>query len=151
MTEPRAMFQATYSDFKNVKTRGVVQFVFEVPHNEAKHAFDVLGGPAEAAKEVWVVIARLAPEAVKRPPERAEGPKKGPTLSQVSALLGEEPAFHRFLEDMHGAEPVTNADEAAVEVRRICKVDSRAEFDTDPHAAARWRSLETEYKAWSKI
>jgi hypothetical protein len=64
MTEKPAAFSATYSDLRLVKTRKVVQFVFEVPLEAAGHAMNVLGGMPSPMKEEWFAIARLQkPEA----------------------------------------------------------------------------------------
>ena len=55
----KAAFSATYSDWKVVKTRRVVQIVFEVPLEAAGHAYNVLGGMPRFEKEEWFAIARL--------------------------------------------------------------------------------------------
>lgn len=62
MSEPAA-FSATYSDLKLIKTRKVVQFVFEVPLEAAGHAMNVLGGMPSPMAETWFAIARLTPKA----------------------------------------------------------------------------------------
>lgn len=54
-----AAFQATYSDVKFIKTRQVVQFIFEVPIEDATRAMEMLGGMPNPAAEVWCGIARL--------------------------------------------------------------------------------------------
>jgi len=58
MDKPAA-FSATYSDLKLIKTRKVVQFVFEVPLEAAEHAMNVLGGMPSPMTESWFAIARL--------------------------------------------------------------------------------------------
>ena len=55
----KATFSATYSDWKVVKTRCVVQIVFEVPLEAAGHAYNVLNGMPRFGKEEWFAIARL--------------------------------------------------------------------------------------------
>ena len=62
-----AAFQATYADFKLIKTRGVVSISFELPVEQAQAALDVLGGMPLAATEVWCGIARLNPGAEATP------------------------------------------------------------------------------------
>lgn len=59
MTDNTAAFSATYSDLKLIKTRSVVQFVFEVPLEAAGHAMNVLGGMPSPMAETWFAIARL--------------------------------------------------------------------------------------------
>ena len=59
MTDKPAAFSATYSDLKLIKTRSVVQFIFEVPLEAAGHAYNVLGGMPSPMEEKWFAIARL--------------------------------------------------------------------------------------------
>lgn len=60
MTEEAApIFSASYSDWKVVKTRQVVQVVFEIPIGAEGHAYNVLGGMPNHSKEAWFGIARL--------------------------------------------------------------------------------------------
>lgn len=62
MTSPSddaAAFQAGFSDYKFVKTRGVGQFIFEVPQNDVLRILGILGGMPNAASEVQVAIARI--------------------------------------------------------------------------------------------
>lgn len=58
MDKPAA-FSATYADLKLIKTRQMVQFVFEVPLEAAEHAMNVLGGMPSPMEEKWFAIARL--------------------------------------------------------------------------------------------
>jgi hypothetical protein len=64
MSEP-AVFSGAYSDWKYVRTRSVVQVVFEVPVEAAGHALNVLGGMPDEGRSVYFAIARLDPEKVK--------------------------------------------------------------------------------------
>src|ERR1043165_3840449 len=54
-----AAFQATYSDVKLIKSRKVVQIVFEIPLEGWDAASLALGGMPNPAAEVWCGIARL--------------------------------------------------------------------------------------------
>lgn len=54
-------FRATYSDWKLVKTRAVVQVVMEVPLSDADAAYEVLGGMPVHGNERWFGIAALTP------------------------------------------------------------------------------------------
>lgn len=62
MDKPAA-FTASYSDWKLIKTRGVVQIVLEVPLKAADHAYNVLGGMPDFGNERWVAVAQLQKEA----------------------------------------------------------------------------------------
>ena len=154
MIEERAIFQATFSDIKIIKGRKVGQIVLELPLEGIDEALKALGGVPRPDREVWVVVAKLDPKAVQKPPEK---PKRQLTPSQECALLCEEPKFRvflqerRFYEGEYGCLGVPeDADEAAAWVREVCEVISRAEFDTDPEAAARWHKLHTDFKVWEK-
>jgi hypothetical protein len=57
-----AAFQAVYADFKLIKTRGVTQFIFEVPIEHSDAAYQVLGGMPVQGESVWVAIARIEHE-----------------------------------------------------------------------------------------
>jgi hypothetical protein len=54
-----AAFQATYSNWRVIRGRGVVQIVLELPIENADAAYNALGG-MPTADEVWVGVARLA-------------------------------------------------------------------------------------------
>lgn len=72
MNQP-AVFRACYSDWKLVKTRGVVQVIFEVPLAEADLAYKVVGGMPDAAAEKWFAVARLKPESEVRLHNEGQG------------------------------------------------------------------------------
>ena len=63
MTEKPAAFTATYSDWRVVKGRKVVQIVLEVPLEAAGHAYNVLGGMPTFGSENWFAVARMNKEA----------------------------------------------------------------------------------------
>jgi hypothetical protein len=62
MNSPAA-FRAGYADWKLVKTRAVVQIVFEVPLEDSDAAYEILGGMPNHANERWFGIAALTPPA----------------------------------------------------------------------------------------
>lgn len=59
MTDKPAAFSASYADLKVIKTRRVVQIIFEVPLEAAGHSLNVLGGMPDTESEAWFAIARL--------------------------------------------------------------------------------------------
>ena len=59
MSEPDAIFSASYADWKLIKTRGVVSISFELPIDASGHAYNVLGGMPSPMDEKWFAIARL--------------------------------------------------------------------------------------------
>ena len=54
-----AAFSATYSDWRVIKGRKVVQIVFEVPLEASGHAYNVLGGMPNFGDDEWFAVARL--------------------------------------------------------------------------------------------
>lgn len=54
-----AAFKANYSDWKPIKSRRVIQIVFEVPWERHDEAYQALGGMSDPAHERWFAIARL--------------------------------------------------------------------------------------------
>lgn len=60
MSEPAA-FSASYSDFRIIKRRKVVQVVLELPIEAAGHAWNVLGGVPDPTESRWFGVARLKP------------------------------------------------------------------------------------------
>jgi hypothetical protein len=61
MNDEPAAFSATYSDWRVLKGRKVIQIVLEVPLEAAGHAYNVLGGMPKIGGEEWFAIARLDP------------------------------------------------------------------------------------------
>jgi len=55
----KAAFTGTYSDWKVIKTRRVVQIIIEVPIEAAGHAYNVMGGMPRFDNEEWFVVARM--------------------------------------------------------------------------------------------
>lgn len=140
----------TYADLKFIKTRSVAQVVVEVPIERAGQVVDLFGTPRPKA-EVWVALARLDPEKM-QPTVEAESPPPAAKKSraQMAGILCNDPAFHAFLAD--GRCPprllgvTMNADTAAMAVREMCEVETRADLDRDEFAASQWDALYTEFR-----
>jgi len=158
----KAAIAATYVDFKNVKTRRVLQIVFEVPAHEAEQALKMLGIP-DAAQERWFAIAALknpeatpsvsepTPAQVTKPqPERAKRDWRDLLPSQQAALRCNDATFRAFLREQHGM--TSNMIEGAADwVRHLCGVESRSDLDQGKYHAARviWHQLDSQYQAWA--
>lgn len=149
MNSPAA-FRATYSDWKLVKTRGVVQIVFEVPLADSDNAYEILGGMPNHANERWFGIAaiRTGTAVVDAPEEKQSKNWRDLQPSAQAGIRCAEPLFWAFLrEELHMREE-GSADNAASFVRDHCKVNSRAHFNTNPAAKAVWQSLDNQFQAW---
>lgn len=165
-----AAFKATYSDFRLIKGRKVVQFVFELPIEQADVALKVVGGMPNPAAEVWCAVARLDPEKIERqvmPVDAANGdpkptrldtsPASGPDiparanrLAQRAGILCNDPLFHRYLAERHFKLPMAqmSTEGAAQFVREHCKVESRSDIKPNTEAGLRWDLLESAFVCW---
>jgi len=155
-------FKATYSDWKLVKTRGVVQIVFEVPLAEADDAYELLGGMPIIAKERWFGIAaikspeqkedRAAPRQASSPSTPTGGAKRMDWRDvQPAAQAGircEDAKFRAFLREEKNYSRADSPFSAAAVVREICHVNSRSEFSTDHRKRVLWKQLDDEFQEW---
>lgn len=148
-------FQATYSDFKLVKTRKVVQIVLEVPVEHANIVLDVLGGMPDPSKESWVGVALIRPDAAK--PQPAVQPRlavakrdwRDVPPSQQAGIRCDEPVFAAFLKENYPDE-WHESQEAAECVRLICAVESRSMLNEGAHRVI-WTQLNSQFEAWKQI
>lgn len=153
-------FKATYSDWKLVKTRQVVQIVFEVPLAEADAAYELLGGMPAPAAERWFGIAAIRnPESAKpqtvpdKPPSGAKRDKRDwrdLPPAQQAGIRCEEPSFEAFLkeerpDDWHESQGAPEC------VRLICGVESRADLGTNQRARMIWKQLNDQFEAWKQV
>jgi len=156
-----AAFQATFTDWRLIKGRKVVQLVFEVPVEGADAAYQALGGMPDPGASVWCAIARLQTEGKVRPQAEAEtnataftekpaleaAPQaRAGRLTKQAGIACSDPRFWKFLteNDM----PVANEHDAAVAVRFICHVASRKELIPRTEAGDEWENLFGRYLAW---
>lgn len=161
-----AIVAGSFADIRTVKSRSVVVLHIEVPIERAAEVIDKFGFP-QPGNEIPVAVARLVaePSPVPAQPEQSSKPVgrkwDDMTYAQQAGIACGEPEFWTFLEAKTHNIIVDPEDgplgpigeqragnRAAYEVRDICKVKSRREFDTDEAAAERWRTLYGEYKRW---
>jgi hypothetical protein len=159
-------FRATYSDWKLVKTRGVVQVVMEVPVGESDAAYEILGGMPVHGKERWFGIAAIkSPEEKedRAKPRQSNPPSPHPDgaarqkmdwrevqPAAQAAMQCDKPVFWAFLNETrgYGIDDPTGAAEA---VREICSVQSRSELGTNHKARVLWKQLDDEFSAWKAL
>ena len=96
-------------------------------------------------------LARLTNGAAAILPNKEQEEKpKGGELAKLAGILCAEPTFWEFLLERHGS-LVQDAHEAAKVVRRICRVDSRADLDHDQEAAHTFHELiRKPYVEWQR-
>ena len=165
MNKPAA-FRAVYSDWRLVKTRGVVQIVLEVPVEQSNAVLDVLGGMPLAGKEQWFGVAAIKErevmptDATHRPtdtrpqPDKQAGAKRDWRNLAPSTQAGircEEPTFAAFLKEQHSEDWRESKDDAAECVRLICGVQSRSELNTNHAARVIWHQLDDQFGAWKQV
>lgn len=150
-------FKATYSDWKLVKTRQVVQIVFEVPLAEADSAYELLGGMPAPATERWFGIAALRgsepakPQpVVDKPPAGAKREWRDLPPSQQAGIRCEELIFEQFLKEER-QDDWADAQNARDAVCLICGVTSRSELVTNHKARVIWKQLDDQFQAWKAM
>lgn len=170
-------FSASYSEWRLVKTRGVVQLIFEVPLHQSDAAYHALGGMPDAAQERWFAIARLnedrkeamsdthKKQTTDTPPRSDDLPvpdgasipdkpvrRRTPVapekrLAQRAALMCIDPVFQKYLCDNFD---LVNCNEegAANMIRQICDVESRSQILPGSPAANKFDRLYGQFIAW---
>lgn len=133
--ENPAAIQASYSDYRRVKGRKVLQLIFEVPLEQAPMVHDAFGEPSPDGS-TWVGIAKI--DLTARPEER-----KPLKLSNRAALLCKDDWFWSYAE-------VGNEEAATQFLRDGCGIASRSELDENETAAGAFRKIESDYDHWRR-
>lgn len=153
------IFRASYSDWKLIKSRRVVQIVMEVSLEDSGHAYEVLGGMPRPDAEIWCGVARLNPgkevvqdNSTARNSEQVTARQlwreMGP--AQQSGILRNEKPFWRFLAEQGTYDPQCKED-AVEAIHAICGVRSCRDIEHNHHARIIWDSLVSAYRAWQKM
>ncbi len=137
--------RGTYADFKLIKTRGVVQFVVEIPIENVDEVIALFGMPQYGAEQ-WVAVAPLKPEAEPATPTARQDAyqDKSPGEQAVAraAILCGEVAFQTWLcGNNHSGEDFTIG-----VLRTRCGIKSRSEIATDEFALLTFQNMETQYR-----
>lgn len=114
----------------NVRTMadGTLRVTFDVEPSEAGAAFALFGKPGTPAALAALQVGYAAKS--EETPQIADKPKGG-ALSKEAAMLCQNPAFLRWLDEEQHMNGDANAETAAEWIRQECEVESRAEFDTN--------------------
>lgn len=146
-----AAIKATFADYKRIKSRKVMQVIFEVPLETWPRDYKVLGEP-EIETSQWFAIARM--EGAKEP---ASTPKEqGSNLAANAALTVQEGSFSCFIQEIYpNVCYIATANNclkfsADAALKEALGIKSKSELNTDPAAAQRWRELRSEYEAWMR-
>ncbi len=128
----------TYSDFKLIKTRKVIQMIIEFPI-ESQHEFTQNFGLPIPHEEQYVAVAKLKEIFIPEP--------TATKLIQQAGILCKEQKFGEFLRthyNMKNVDP-TKPDTIADALRALCGIRSRSEFNTDKQAVTIFERLLQEY------
>lgn len=129
-----AAVSCTFSDFRIVKGRKVVQIILECPLEQADHALLALGGIPMPDQTRWVAVARMqspAPEPAKEP-----RPWKSLPYCQQASIRINDPKFREWLQ-------LSSVEEADQWVKARCGVGSKR--DLDGIGRTSWEALDREY------
>lgn len=154
MSAPAAI-SGTFSDYRLVKSRGVLQLVVEIAVERQGEAFAALGYPVPGA-EIHVALARL----VASPAQSAETPQPSARSEQGkaryanstarqqalvrAARLPKDPRFQQWAWEWYGT---PNDEEGAITLIRSRCGGTRKNIDTDAGAYDAFVILETDFKA----
>jgi len=165
MSKPLAI-RAAFADMKIVKTRQIVQLIFELPLADFDAAYEVLGGLPNPANERWFAIAAIkemmpnnpSKPAVDARPEpkqdksaRAKREWRDMQPSQQAGIRCSEPSFVAFLKSAYDLDWHESGDDAAECVRLICDVKSRADLNIDHRSRVVWHQINDQYEAWMRV
>ena len=137
------VIQGTYADFKIVKTRGVAQFVVEVPIEQAQTAISMFGVPTPH-EEQWVAIAALNRTAA--PPSHKEQSDAVKSASMLCQSINFAHFIRKFYDPNLANHPA--ASEVATSLCSILGISSRSELHTNETALLAFNRLKGEYHAW---
>lgn len=167
--------QATFSDFKLIKSRSVVQLVLELPIEAADAALASLGGIPQPGAERWVAVAPLLLEPIAMKPlsegkvaeakaaVKALATTEGERARVRAVMLCKDERFQEWIigegfavfgnrrhgAERHGTRPYRSDTEAwaAGLIRSGCRIASRSELATNAEACQQFRRIEEAYKA----
>ena len=88
-----AMVKGTYSDYRRVKGRKVLQMIIEVPLEQAPQVHEAFGEPLTDGS-MWVAVAKLNETKENEPTTKQTNPHR---LSQQAAMLCDDTLFQNFL------------------------------------------------------
>ena len=126
----------------------------QLPEADGPHPFKGLKcGPANGQR-LAVSIALINDDESQSEPATKERRKfEELKRSQQAGMLCDDKRFQVFMDDEKGANFVAGLSpeqQAATAVRKLCGVNTRAAFDSNKEAAAKWDTLHSEYTTWCR-
>ena len=74
---------------------------------------------------------------------------KQKSVAKWCSITCSKPAFKRWLHDVHQVD-TSDQERINARVRSMLSIQSRAELDTDPEAARRWKDMWSRFKTWEQ-
>lgn len=137
MPDP-AVIAATFSDWRPVKSRKVLQLIFEVPVEKTEEVLKALGAPLPH-EDKWCAVTLLKEEPKSEKPKRRFDEM---SRAQQAGILCGTSSFDKWL-----AERLPEYGEGSIDrVRSFCHVESRKELDLNNWSGKQWDFLVTEYR-----
>jgi hypothetical protein len=140
-----------------VKSRKVLQLVFELPLEKQAEVINALGVPLPDA-EAWCAIARMniasQPGAAERPGEEMQPNRAGPSLSrpwhtlplpQQAGILCADERFREWVRETYNDQVIGEKD-AADWLRRYVGIASRSDLFLDGAPGLKFRRLVNQYR-----
>ena len=143
MNKTNRIMKGTYSDYKLIKTRGVISVSVEFPIEQAEEFVRMFGMP-KPDTEKWVAIAGLNEKVIHRNEDVVR------TIQQAG-MLCKEINFGRFLKNQKNMLDVIpeKEDTIAKGLRAILGIQSRTDFHNDNNALIAFNRLKSEYETWT--
>lgn len=143
MNKSNRIMKGTYSDYKLIKSRNVVQIGIEIPIEQAEEFVSMFGMP-KPDTEKWVAIAGLNEEII----------NKNDTIVkaiQQAGMICKDQKFGDFLikeKKMIGIIP-DDDESIAKALRALLGIKSRTDFHTDQNAVIAFNRLKSEYESYT--
>jgi hypothetical protein len=140
--------QGTYSDFKVIKSRKVIQVVIEIPIEQGNSFVGMFGVP-NPSEEVWVAIAELDRRAMTGQRITREEEFEAAKAIKSAGILCKSEIFGGWLRDYREMDvDPNNHDSIARALRALLGVKSRADMRNIQEAVTAFNRLKGEYDAW---
>lgn len=113
------------------------------------HAWEDINDLFGICAQSFRTIRELKQQLADRQARSVEAEKSEETANYAAecAMKCAEPAFLAFLREQYGFD-TSDSERVAVQIRGALLVGSRADLNTDPAAAGRWKDMRASFKAW---
>ena len=143
MNKTNRIMKGTYSDYKLIKSRNVVQIGIEIPIEQAEEFVSMFGMP-KPDTEKWVAIAGLNEEIINKNETIVK------TIQQAGMICKDKNFGNFLMQEKKMIGIIPNDDETiAKALRALLGIKSRTDFHTDNNAVVAFNRLKSEYETWT--